>query len=798
VLSILGVVGAIGINPTNAVIAQTPSAQTPSAGDVMLTAADIGNGFTLVDESTGSGGLFTRTFRRDDANLIISAFAVTTPPGIREVFSATPAFAGFDLIDEPSLELARWMAPTGTRPGDGGISFLNVGTHDFFFSLNLGVSAGSTLDGPGLVKALARRQIELAGAPDPLDPAAPPRAVNDAELLQYLPAAPPPGYGLTGDKVTFSGANEMKDNGLTQSNVERFLTDRSKNVAAAWGGNGLTLAAGITEYPYALFAASSLGSYAGSAPAPIAPERLAAIPDAVVFHSADRSQVGVVFRRGHFLVTVLVAHTGAATEDVATSLGVDTADLIAAQLPAGATSAYTFPPPVSKLTGIALTTAIVLAAVGGSRIVARLRARRVRRSWAETEPAQWIAEPAAAGAALTTGDVVVLDDDATHLRHRGEVVAGVQLATIVVGVVALSGDFGVRGVIVATVSLVVGLSFTRWWLRREQGLLGPTAPPRAFHVPRLAGALIGIGAFAVLGIGLAYFLKGLRYIIFKPTLALIKWSEFFGWAPRTVGIVFTLFGLVMVGFGAVLWRIARAFGRARVAGVLRADSRPPVLYLRSFGDDALPLPIIASARRPLFEFFSIRGADPFEECVAWELDSYGPVIAVGRPGGSLASLGAAREHLPNTAWHEQVAERMHEAGVIVLAPGDTAGLTWELQQIVERGHLRKTIFVFPPLAPGKLVQRWEHTAEVLRAAGAEVGTLPAPPALVHTVQIIEAAEIRATCAARRDEATYRTAVDRALEAPVFSRGDLNSAAPEPSRQGSVVQSQDGIEQALHQ
>ena len=35
-----------------------------------------------------------------------------------------------------------------------------------------------------------------------------------------------------------------------------------------------------------------------------------------------------------------------------------------------------------------------------------------------------------------------------------------------------------------------------------------------------------------------------------------------------------------------------------------------------------------------------------------------------------------------------------------------------------RGHLGKTIFVFPRLAPSELVRRWTHTSKVLRAAGA--------------------------------------------------------------------------------
>jgi len=83
---------------------------------------------------------------------------------------------------------------------------------------------------------------------------------------------------------------------------------------------------------------------------------------------------------------------------------------------------------------------------------------------------------------------------------------------------------------------------------------------------------------------------------------------------------------------------------------------------------------------------------------------------------------------------------------------------------VTGGHLGKTIFVFPPLAPSELARRWAHTSNTLRAAGAVVGDLPAPHGIVHTVQVGPADTVRATCADTRDEATYRVSVDRALQA----------------------------------
>jgi hypothetical protein len=282
--------------------------------------------------------------------------------------------------------------------------------------------------------------------------------------------------------------------------------------------------------------------------------------------------------------------------------------------------------------------------------------------------------------------------------------------------------------------------------------------------------------FIVLGIGVAYFLKGVRYLVLPVGLAQLRWSDLLGLAPRAVGVVFAVGGLLVTGLGAVMYRIARTLSRADAERVLASDTRPPALYLRSFDDDSLPLPTIASARRPLFELFSIRGADPFEEAVAWELETYAPVVAVGRPATTLQTLGAAREHLADDRWQAEVAARMHAAAVIVLAPGETPGLAWELTQIVAAGHLDKTVFVFPPVAPDELARRWRRTDEVLRDAGASPDPLSASVARVHTLRIEPAGGIGVTVASRRDEATYRTAVDRAMEmrAPSWASSQAGS------------------------
>jgi hypothetical protein len=723
----------------------------------------------------GTLGAFTRTWRGTLGELSIHAFPVSTPPGVASLFEGLATTdTGVAVIPEPALAIGAWLVPAGESPGDFGFTGLTFASHSHIFTITLALAGGAAIDGPAFALDLARRQIDAAGGPPEPNAAPDPRDVDDAALFPLLPDRPPPGYGLPPSPMSLAGRDELPLVDGAVPEVVEFLNDRTKNVARVWGREGLTLGIGISEYPYQIFAAAALGEYGPEAGGsfPIDAGRADTLRDAVTFRDPADGSVGVVFRRGSHLALVLAQHSPPDSEATAIALALDTAEVLANRLPDGSTEPYQFPEPPSRIAGLALTALVVIAAVAGSRGVASVRARRVRRRWAALEPPSPLPPPNAAPV-----DVVDLDADADALRHRGRWVAGIQLLTVVVGVLALAGDFGMAGMVVAGASLVLGLGFSRWWMQHELGLLGPAAPPRAFSRPRPLGVLVGLVTFAVLGIGVSFFLKGVRYLIFDPTLAHLRWSDLLGLSPRAVGIAFALGGLAVTFVGAGLYRLTRALSRAGARQVLVADPRPPALYLRSFADDSLRLPTIASARRPLFELFSLRGADPFEESVAWELNSYAPVVAVGRPGGTLRSLGAAREHLAQESWRDEIADRMREARVIVLAPGETDGLAWELGAIVHGGHLARTLFVFPPLSPVDLARRWRHTVDLLRDAGAQVGWLTVPVGRVHTVRIGVDGTLRATVATTRDEATYRTAVDRSVEPDPGV--PVDTAVPEP-------------------
>jgi hypothetical protein len=107
--------------------------------------------------------------------------------------------------------------------------------------------------------------------------------------------------------------------------------------------------------------------------------------------------------------------------------------------------------------------------------------------------------------------------------------------------------------------------------------------------------------------------------------------------------------------------------------VQRSDTRAPVLYLRSFSADDL-----TSHTVPGRTFASYRTD---EQQIARAFKTFGPVLAIGRPGEQLPMVGAARSYVSGDEWQQIVLEMIKKAGLIVVAAGEGAGLMWEIEQI---------------------------------------------------------------------------------------------------------------------
>ena len=256
-----------------------------------------------------------------------------------------------------------------------------------------------------------------------------------------------------------------------------------------------------------------------------------------------------------------------------------------------------------------------------------------------------------------------------------------------------------------------------------------------------------------------------------------------GQGPTTVQNLATDLGWTGLGLlvlGAATFWVARRLGSADARRLMLTDPRPPLLYLRSSGDDRLKLRTATFGRSSLVERFTLRRLDRFEEMLVRYLSRYGPVIAVNPPGSGLAPVRAARETIDWANWHSAVANWMARSALIVfLAPPDrvTQGRQWELRTVGEHDQWDKALIVVPPVPAQQLQARW-------RAFGAAcagfwpftvAGPVADPGALVMAFRH---ARWDVTTADRRTEWSYAAALERVLGDP--GRLAVRAAAADPA------------------
>jgi hypothetical protein len=373
-----------------------------------------------------------------------------------------------------------------------------------------------------------------------------------------------------------------------------------------------------------------------------------------------------------------------------------------------------------------------------------------------------VISPRSDGAGITD-----VSERGAALRRRGIVLAGVDVVAVNLIVI---GTLGITGVLelpaAVPIALVVigafgGILFTLWWARADHRERPGSAFARELQ-PSIPGMAAGLMAISLLVLGVAFVAYGLANLAFGPSLSVLKRSQQLHLDPTLIAIGALVGGAVFLVAGGFAVRLARMWARAGAARLRARDRRPPILYLRSFEDDALRLPVVVSGRRPFLELFAARGTDLFEESIAWQVAPYGPVVAIARPGRSIQSLGAARELLPNETWQQGVSERMDAALAVVVIVGATEGLRWELSELVSGDHLARTVFVFPPAADDVIRTRWHFTAEALSEGADGAPDFPVQPERVLTALMDSRSTWHATVADVRDEANYRAALDYSL------------------------------------
>ena len=164
-------------------------------------------------------------------------------------------------------------------------------------------------------------------------------------------------------------------------------------------------------------------------------------------------------------------------------------------------------------------------------------------------------------------------------------------------------------------------------------------------------------------------------------------------------------GMLLAPFILFLLHGARKRVSLGVEELLARDKRQPILLLRSFQDDAMPIKLNLRIN------FLGRWRISVEEVLSNTLHRFGPVITIGRPGERLPLLGASREYVDDDRWQDRVRERIAQSRLIILILGESRGLGWEIQTLVKMDAMDRVILVVPPIPPSHperlyIISRW--------------------------------------------------------------------------------------------
>lgn len=170
--------------------------------------------------------------------------------------------------------------------------------------------------------------------------------------------------------------------------------------------------------------------------------------------------------------------------------------------------------------------------------------------------------------------------------------------------------------------------------------------------------------------------------------------------------------LVLLAMAAGIRRLSRRLGMQDADRALKKDTRPPVLFLRSFRDDRLRMPSSLLGRTSFLERFSPLRLQPFEEVLVRHLHQLGPVVALAPPGTKLPRIGAAKLVIPGgdeQKWQQQIVEwaGRAQAVVVMATPSEMGGgLQWEIEYLAKDDSGTSILLVLAPHKRRKVARRW--------------------------------------------------------------------------------------------
>jgi hypothetical protein len=182
--------------------------------------------------------------------------------------------------------------------------------------------------------------------------------------------------------------------------------------------------------------------------------------------------------------------------------------------------------------------------------------------------------------------------------------------------------------------------------------------------------------------GVALIAAGIIFNSALQALNAVPW--WFVFLSAQVDIVADIYSapwaLVLIPGGAFLiWR-GRQYAAQASAKRIISDSKPHLLYLRAFRSD----PSTAKQAFDALDFVNpLLGLQSEEEQLAEVLQPFGGLIAIGRPGESLPTPGAARIYTSDEEWKDVVKRQIQAARLVVIRAAAGENVLWELAQALK-------------------------------------------------------------------------------------------------------------------
>ena len=82
-----------------------------------------------------------------------------------------------------------------------------------------------------------------------------------------------------------------------------------------------------------------------------------------------------------------------------------------------------------------------------------------------------------------------------------------------------------------------------------------------------------------------------------------------------------------------------------------------------------------------------------EEQLREVLQPFGDLVAIGKPGETLPTPGAARLYASDAEWKKVVTGQMQTARLVVIRAGTSGGLVWELKEVVQVVNPKKLLIL---------------------------------------------------------------------------------------------------------